>query len=98
MISNEKVVECFIQHKYAQSRNLKSTGVKLYSFDTCIAQWYAKDGIIINKTKYSQTTSKHQYLLNYLLKDVDNITIIEVNDIPKDEISLYAYTNLCKII
>lgn len=98
MISNEKVVESFIQHKYAKNRNLKSTGVKLYSFDTCIAQWYAKDGIIINKTKYSTSTNKHQYLLNYLLKNVDDILILEVNDIPKDETSLYSYANLYKLV
>jgi len=98
MVTNTEVVESFIQHKYAQNRNLKSTGVKLYSYDTCIAEWYVKDGLIINKTKYSKATLKHQYLLNYLLKNIDDILILEVNNIPKDEISLYSYANLYKLV
>lgn len=44
----------------AHSINLTSTGDKLFSYNTCIAQWKG-DTLLINITKYSATTTKHLY-------------------------------------
>lgn len=62
---------------------MHSIGNKLFSYNTCIAQHSEnnedKQTIIINKTKYSQTTSKHLYILcnvinkeKFNIKEVDN--------------------------
>ena len=67
-MKNKEVCKEFIYHKVASGSNLVSTGDKLFSYNTCIAQWYPV-GIIYNETKYSPTTSRHQsYLRQALLK------------------------------
>jgi len=43
----------------AEGSNFRSTGDKLYSYYTLMAQRTA-NGIIVNACKYSVTTSKHQ--------------------------------------
>ena len=54
-----------------------STGNKLMSYGTCIAEWDGK-GMIINRTKYSSTTSTHQGMIPVMniagkVKWVENI-------------------------
>ena len=59
-----EVVDKFIEHSSAVGSNCFSTGEKLFSYETCIAQWL-RGTLYINKTKYSPTTSKLQnYLYN----------------------------------
>jgi len=51
--------------KYYPQGRLRIEGNKLYNYDTVIAYWF--NGImLINGTKYSQTTSKHQNRLKRL--------------------------------
>lgn len=57
-MKNKEVVEAFLSGDVATGSNLRSTGYKLFSYRTCIAEWY--DGyLLINITRYSNTTSKH---------------------------------------
>lgn len=58
---------------YPQGR-LRIEGDKLYNYDTVIAYWF--NGImLINGTKYSSTTSKHQNRLNR--QDVKKLVVDE---------------------
>lgn len=61
---NSEVVAAFLNRKIAANRgsSLSSTGTKLFSYATCIAEWN-DDSLIINLTKYSVTSSKHLYYL-----------------------------------
>jgi hypothetical protein len=56
---NEEVVEDFLNGISSKTRNVKTNGNMLYSYDTAIATHFPI-GVIVNKTKYSQTTSRIQ--------------------------------------
>lgn len=84
---NKEVVEQFVNYRIASSGNgnLTSTGDRLYSYATCIAEWVAyPHKIIVNATKYSTTTSCHQGMLRYQIKNFQNIPIVDyVHDIQR---------------
>lgn len=63
-MKNKDIVLEFLEQNKAgrSSQSLTSSGDKLYSYATVIAQWY-EGKLYINNTKYSQTTSRHQSLL-----------------------------------
>lgn len=65
-MTNREVIDKFLVGKPGTAPNLYSTGKKLFSYSTCIAQ-YTRDGLTVNKTKYSVTTTRH---LNTLLAQV----------------------------
>jgi hypothetical protein len=59
-MTNEQVCNRFSERERGHSLNVTSTGRKLFSYKTVIAQWI--DGkLVVNGTKYSPTTSKHSY-------------------------------------
>lgn len=73
---NVDVVKEFIRGNGAYGSNLRSTGDKLFSYSTCIAQFI--DGTLyINTTRYSVTTSKHRYYIyrqyHHEIKELTNI-------------------------
>lgn len=84
MPTNQQVIQKFSKGEKCLGANLWSTGAKLYSYQTCIAQWSVMGSrMIVNKTKYSRTTSsKHQGPLRNMLRDKPNIEVIEVKDCP----------------
>ena len=61
-MKNKEVCNEFIHRRVASGSNLVSTGDKLFSYNTCIAQFNGH-ALILNETKYSVTTSKHQHYL-----------------------------------
>lgn len=65
-------------------------GERLFSYNTCIAQKVDEGTYILNKSKYTVTTKKHQNLVAELL---NGETIIEVADVPDDTRDL---TQFCK--
>lgn len=67
-MKNKEVCKEFIHRRAAFGSHLVSTGDKLFSYNTCIAQFNGH-ALILNETKYSVTTSKHQ---NYLRNAVTN--------------------------
>lgn len=72
---NELVLENFLRGMSANnpSKNLVSTGERLMNYSTTIAKHFG--GItLINGTKYSSTTSKHQ---NYLKANSFNVIVGE---------------------
>lgn len=94
MATNKEVIEAFINN---ERKNVDSMNVhyyyqsgKLFSYGTCIAQ-RANSYTIINSTKYSVTTSKHQYVFRRLIKDISNC--IEVYNVPRGAENLVYYIN-----
>lgn len=85
-ITNEDVVNSFYEGKPNKSDNMSTDGHKLLSYNTAIAERIISDDktlIIKNVTRYSNTTSKHQSLLDKF--------DYAVTDVPKDEQHLIKY-------
>lgn len=85
-ITNKDVVNSFYEGKPNESDNMSTDGHKLLSYQTAIAEKVFNDNkivIIKNVTRYSNTTSKHQCL-------VDKYDYV-VTDVPKGEQHLIKY-------
>ena len=95
MPTNQQVIQKFSKGEPCNGANLWSTGQRLYSYQTCIAQWETTGKkLIVNKTKYSRTTSgKHQSPLFNAIRDRKDIEIIEVKDCPWGVDFLENYIN-----
>lgn len=81
MATNLSVIKAFVNNETASTTNLHTTGDKLVSYATTIAQRDQEGNIVLNTTKYSSTTSK---MLTYLKRELDkyNIPYKTVSDIP----------------
>lgn len=64
---NSKVIDNFLLKKPGNGSNLVSSGIRLFSYRTCIAEW-DNDLLYLNKSYYSVTTSRH---LNMLIKKLN---------------------------
>lgn len=85
-ITNKDVIASFYEGKPNESNNLSTNGHKLFSYQTAIAERVISDDktvIIKNVTRYSNTTSKPQALL-------DKYDYV-VTDVPKGEQNLIKY-------
>ena len=71
-MTNNEVVRNFCNHKVGKSLNMKSTGDKLFSYKTCVAEWRGET-LYVNTTKYSQTTSKQTCELRAFASDYKRI-------------------------
>ena len=73
-MTNQQVVQAFLDNKAGHSLNMRTNGEKLWSYDTVIAQI---DGniITINMTKYSPTTSKQRNYLVRALNPSEYVTV-----------------------
>lgn len=74
-MSNKDVVIAFLNMEKAKVNNLNSTGTRLFSYNTCIAQYINEDTILLNTTKYSVTTSKHLTILKRNIKDKYQVAV-----------------------
>lgn len=77
-MTNVQVCNAFANGMTAHSLNMTSTGDKLFSYSTIIAQRTPK-GIILNGCKYSVTTSKQQTYARRALEK-KGLAYTEVND------------------
>ena len=93
-MNNQSVINAFICGKSANSsnRNLCSYGNKLVSYYTTIAERLADGTIVLNRTKYSVSTSKIQ---TWLLGDVMNnkLKYKEVYNVPLGTSNIAKYMN-----
>lgn len=80
-MTNLEVVNKFIRGLPAHTLNLYSTGDKLFSYHTCIAEYHL-DMLLINNTKYSNTTSRHLGMLKKLLPTTYNTIIVYLDKVP----------------
>ena len=86
-MTNNQVVEAFYNKKRAKTKNLTSIGNKLISYNTTIAERIVINGITLivkNITRYSNSTSKHQAL-------VDKYNCITKNTVPRNTANLLNY-------
>jgi len=90
MNSNQYVANRFSDGKTGSSRNLRSTGDKLYSYATVIAQRMPSGSVIGNRTRYSHSTSKHQSIAHIYYAD------ILVDGVPRgtDDLMPYRWRNI----
>ena len=61
------VVEAFCKREVSHNSSLSSSGERLFSFKTCIAQ-INSEGLILNDSKYSVTSAKHKGILRRVHK------------------------------
>ena len=91
-MKNKEVAEAFVLGlRHCSTQNLHYIGNRLFSYQTCIAQWNSEpQGLVlyINETKYSSSTSKHQSYVRCNLYKVPYITVIKVYGIPINTTSL----------
>lgn len=82
-MTNREVVECFLRGESGGNYHLMSTGSKLYSYNTVIAQYY-NGALIGNATKYSVTSSKHiSHIKQYVDGWTNNNVPIGTDDLGK---------------
>lgn len=87
-MTNQEVIGKFVNFaESAATANVRSTGDKLFNYETCIAQRH-EGKIIVNVTRYSMTTSKIQ---NYLRAELSNKVVIEVTNVPRGTCNLVPY-------
>lgn len=90
-MKNKEVIERFLSRIPAKSStgSLSSTGDRLYSYHTCIAEFDKMGRLWINLTKYSVTSSRHQSMLTHSMteyyKIVYNIDRNKVHIVDRDE-------------
>ena len=81
-MDNKSVINAFVCGKSAKSSNgnLKSLGNRLVSYYTTIAQRLDNGTIVLNRTKYSTSTSKIQSWTKRVFDGHRNV--VEVTNIP----------------
>lgn len=91
-MTNLEAIKAFSLGQVGRAFHLYSDGRRLFSYDTCIAEYY-NGRLIVNNTKYSVTTSKHRSnLLTEVSCGIDNpISIINVINVPIGTQSLIQY-------
>ena len=90
-MTNAEVVREFLRGRQAKSStgNLWTTGDRLFSYRTCIAQRLSDVVIIVNDTRYSATTStKHQSPLRNQLRDSGKFMVLHIKDCPWEILDL----------
>lgn len=95
-MKNSEVAQAFAFNyvNNAKALNLEFTNNKLYSYATVIAQRLDDGRVIVNNTKYSCTTSRHQYYLRYYLNKVySENELIRINNVPRGTYNLERYIN-----
>lgn len=76
-MTNKEIALAFIHRYEAYNLNLRTDGNKLMSYNTCIAQFLPNGALVVNRTYYSNTTSRH---LNMVLRKMKPVR--EFYDIP----------------
>lgn len=90
-MNNQSVINAFVCGKSAKSSNgnLKSFGNRLVSYYTTIAQRLDNGTIVLNRTKYSVSTSKIQTWTYGALCGHRNV--VEVTNVPLGTTDLQRY-------
>ncbi len=78
-MKNKDIITSFLNGKSAKTKNVKTDGSTLYSYNTAIATHYPI-GIIVNNTKYSSSTSRIQSNLKAQIKAY-GVNIVNVDNL-----------------
>ena len=92
-MKNSEVCKVFVNGaNEGNGSNMRISNNRLYSYNTCICERFVNGrgqyNFIMNKTKYSVSTARHQYYLRYALR---NENVVPANNVPKGANSLYIY-------
>lgn len=88
-MQNKDVAKSFVKGVFATGSNFYTDGEKIFSYNTIVAQ-RTNGGYIVNTTKYSCTTSKHQ---TYLRRALEGFQVKETEKpVP------YGATDLAKYV
>lgn len=101
MRTNREVAEAFVLGNPLANDNMTSTGDRLFSYHTCIAESflnrYNEICFVVNHTRYSNTTTRHRNYVNdeiYKLILKGFIVIVKrVDDVPRGTQTLKQYYN-----
>ena len=101
MRTNREVAEAFVLGNPSANANMTSTGDRIFSYHTCIAESflnrYNEICFVVNHTRYSNTTTRHMNYVNdevYKLILKGFIVIVKrVDDVPRGTQSLKQYYN-----
>ena len=85
MASNQFAIDQFNKGKAGKGSALRSTGDKLFSYWTVILQRTSTGKLISNITKYSVTTSEHQFQAR--IKRADH----QVDGVPRGTTDLITF-------
>ena len=93
MLKNAEVIKLFVCGNPCYNGSLHVTNVRgiyrLYSYATCICEIDPHQKMcVINTTKYSQTTSRHQSLLYDALRD-SGLSQTKISGIPRGTSALH---------
>ena len=92
-MKNSEVCKMFVNGaNEGNGSNMRIFNNRLYSYNTCICERFVNErgyySFIMNETKYSVSTKRHQYYLRYVLR---NVNVIPVNNVPMYTHSLQRY-------
>lgn len=92
-MKNSEVCKMFVNGaNEGNGSNMRIFNNRLYSYNTCICERFVNErgyyNFIMNETKYSVSTSRHQYYLRYALR---NENVILANNVPMCADSLHRY-------
>lgn len=91
MAKNEQVLEAFVgKTKAPKTKNLYVENGKLINYYTVIGQWHEELGLLINVTRYSQSTTT---IRNRLIREAEyfGVKYIAVEEVPKGANDLVYY-------
>ena len=79
----QEVIKQFLDKSSGNSdtKNLISDGVRLFSYNTCIAEW-TDDSILFNVSKYSSSTSRIQGMMLRELQKINTYKFIFIDNVP----------------
>lgn len=101
MRTNREVAEAFVLGNPLANVNMTSTGDRLFSYHTCIAESflnrYNEICFVVNHTRYSNTTTRHR---NYVNDEIHKlilkgfiVIVKRVDDVPRGTQTLKQYYN-----
>ena len=101
MKTNREVAEDFVLGNPSANANMTSTGDRIFSYHTCIAESflnrYNEICFVVNHTRYSNTTTRHR---NYVNDEIHKlilkgfiVIVKRVDDVPRGTQTLKQYYN-----
>ena len=101
MRTNREVAEAFVLGNPSANANMTSTGDRIFSYSTCIAESflnrYNEICFVVNDTRYSNTTTRHR---NYVYDEIHKlllkgfiVIVKRVDDVPRGTQTLKQYYN-----
>lgn len=101
MKANREIAEDFVLGNPSANANMTSTGDRIFSYHTCIAESflnrYNEICFIVNHTRYSNTTTRHR---NYVNDEIHKlilkgfiVIVKRVDDVPRGTQFLKQYYN-----